>query len=140
MLARGVRSETTSFAAAVVHAPVVEQTLIYASDFPWGRHQTWGPPPWQTGRDGRQSKDSWFDRSPLARLGNVNTPMLALHGEADWRVPSAHSRLLHNVLTERGIPSRLVLFPGQGHVINHPPASMVWWQELFSWLQEHAQG
>ncbi len=130
MLALSVLSQTDQFSAAVVHAPVVEKSFIYASDHPWGRHITWGPPPWHDGAE-------IAGQSSLQQLGDIRTPVLALHGEADTRVPSAHSRLLHNALSERGIPSRIVLFPDEGHIISRPPAAGIWWQELFSWLQKH---
>lgn len=130
MLALWVLSQTNQFAAGVVHAPVVEQSLVYGSDHPWGRHITWGTPPWREGV-------AAAGQSPLRNLGKIQTPVLALHGEADTRVPSAHSRLLHNALADRGVPSRIVLFPDEGHVINRPPAAQIWWQELFSWLQKH---
>ncbi len=126
-----VLGESTEFSAAVVHAPVVEQAMVFASDFPWGRLTTWGNPSWLTGAPGSRP------RSPADRLGLIKTPVLAMHGELDTRVPEANSRFLHNALTEQGVASRLVLFPSQGHLINSPPASKIWWEELFAWLDIH---
>ncbi|MEM6937695.1 MAG: prolyl oligopeptidase family serine peptidase [Pseudomonadota bacterium] len=93
---------------------------------------TWGRPPW---RQPSPEGDSKLTSSPSDRFQFIRTPVLALHGEADSRVSATHSRLLHNVLTDLGVPSRLVLFPDEGHSISRPNAAKIWWQELFAWLQ-----
>ncbi|MEM9183636.1 MAG: S9 family peptidase, partial [Pseudomonadota bacterium] len=108
-------SQSDRFARAVVHAPVVEQRMIYGSDYPWGREVTWGRPPW---RQPSTEGDPKLTASPSDRFQNIRTPVLALHGEADSRVSATHSRLLHNVLTDLGVSSRLVLFPEEGHSIS----------------------
>ncbi len=132
LLALWVLSQSDQFARGVVHAPVVEQRIIYGSDYPWGRELTWGMPPWRGG--------ARAPASPSERFQQIRTPVLALHGEADTRVSATHSRLLHNVLTDLGVPSRLVLFPDEGHSISRPNAAKIWWQELFSWLEAASEG
>ena len=40
-------------------------------------------------------------------------------------------------LQRRGVPSRLVLFPDEGHWILKPPNRVVWWREVHAWLAKY---
>jgi dipeptidyl aminopeptidase/acylaminoacyl peptidase len=55
--------------------------------------------------------------APLGALGAVRTPLLIVHGERDARVPLMQSQLFHAGLRARGVPTRLVVYPREGHSI-----------------------
>ena len=40
-------------------------------------------------------------------------------------------------LQRQGVPSRLVMFPDEGHWVNKPRNSERWHQEVFAWLEEY---
>ena len=40
-------------------------------------------------------------------------------------------------LQRQGVPSRLVLFPDEGHWINKPQNSAVWYREFLGWLDRY---
>jgi len=63
---------------------------------------------------------------------------LILHGEKDFRVPVTQGIELHGVLTAKGVPSRLVVFPDENHWILKPQSAARWWNELFTWLERYA--
>jgi dipeptidyl aminopeptidase/acylaminoacyl peptidase len=52
---------------------------------------------------------------PLAQAGAIATPTLVVHGEQDWRCPLEQAQRLFVDLRRRGVPSELLLFPGEGH-------------------------
>ncbi|MEM9531117.1 MAG: S9 family peptidase [Pseudomonadota bacterium] len=130
MLAGAALTVVPELSAGVVHAGVFDPSLVYGSDFVWGRDRTWGPPPWRGGR--------LPANAPVLAAERISTPVLLLHGENDRRVPPVHAQLFHRALVGRGVPSRLVLFEETGHVVNQPQTARRWWREIFDWLGRYA--
>ncbi len=58
--------------------------------------------------------------SPLAQVGNVRTPTLVMHGTGDMRCPVGQAEQWHTALRERGVPTRLVLYPAGRLASVHP--------------------
>ena len=54
-------------------------------------------------------------RSPASFAAEIGVPVLLVHGDADTRVPTSQSRLLHDSITACGGQCRLELLPGVGH-------------------------
>ena len=54
---------------------------------------------------------------PLAHAGNVRTPTLFVHGEADQRVPYEEGEQMYFALKRRGTPARMIQYAGQPHSI-----------------------
>jgi len=61
------------------------------------------------------ASDHYERWSPSASAGNFKTPTLVITGEGDYRVPYTQSLHFFTDLQVRGVPSRLVVFPGSGH-------------------------
>jgi dipeptidyl aminopeptidase/acylaminoacyl peptidase len=57
-------------------------------------------------------------QSPLASAGKITTPTLVIHSEEDWRCPMEQGARLYVELKRRGVPSELLLFPGEGHELS----------------------
>ena len=57
-------------------------------------------------------------QSPLAHAGAITTPTLVIHSEEDWRCPLEQGTRLFVELKRRGVPSELLLFPGEGHELS----------------------
>ena len=118
-----------NFCAMVSHAGVADALLQFSSDHPWTRKITYGgsptAPPEQTYRA----------LSPARQIDQDAAPALFLHGMLDTRVPHQHSILMHNLLREANVRSRLVLLPHTGHQLNDRVAAGHWWSEIQRWLQ-----
>lgn len=54
-------------------------------------------------------------QSPMAHVGKVRTPTLVIHSEQDWRCPVEQGQRWFVELQRRGVPTELLLFPGEGH-------------------------
>jgi dipeptidyl aminopeptidase/acylaminoacyl peptidase len=54
-------------------------------------------------------------RSPLKVSATLSTPVLLVHGDADLRVPTEQSVLMHSAMTTLGMRSELHLVPGAQH-------------------------
>lgn len=72
--------------------------------------------------------------SPSRFAGSFKTPMLILHGEKDHRVPVTQGINLYGILQGKGVPSRIVIFPDEGHGELKPQGGVLWWKEVFAWL------
>lgn len=66
-----------------------------------------------------RSKTELIRRSPIVWANELpkKTPILIMHGSADWRVPADHSILMSQTLYKAMIPHRFVLFEGADHGI-----------------------
>lgn len=64
------------------------------------------------------------------------TPLLILHGAADWRVSPEDSLDLSAALIRERVPHRLVMFEGGDHMLSEHRDEVQ--QMMFDWLQRYA--
>ncbi|MGH9895237.1 MAG: alpha/beta hydrolase family protein, partial [bacterium] len=121
-------SQTDRYAAAIVHAGVTNLGGTYASDFTSGRPQAFGAEIFED----RARVDRY---SPSSHAAGYNTPTLVIHGEKDYRVPHTQGLELYGVLKAKGVPARLLFYPGENHWILAPQASLHWYGEVERWLK-----
>jgi dipeptidyl aminopeptidase/acylaminoacyl peptidase len=57
-------------------------------------------------------------QSAMTCAGQITTPTLVIHSEEDWRCPLEQGARLYVELKRRGVPSELLLFPGEGHELS----------------------
>jgi dipeptidyl aminopeptidase/acylaminoacyl peptidase len=57
-------------------------------------------------------------QSPMAAVGQIETPTFVIHSEEDWRCPVEQGLRLYVALKRRGVPTELLLFPGEGHELS----------------------
>ena len=128
-LVNAMLSRKHDFCAMVSHAGVADALLQFSSDHPWTRKITYGGPPTEV------PEQTYRALSPARGINKDSTPALFLHGMLDTRVPHQHSILMHNLLRQADVRSRLVLLPHTGHQLNDRVAASYWWEEVQSWIQ-----
>lgn len=72
--------------------------------------------------------------SPHRYVTNWRTPLLVIHGEKDYRVPYDQGLQAFTAAQLQGVPSRLLVFPEEGHWILKPQNGVLWQREFFGWL------
>jgi len=72
--------------------------------------------------------------SPHTYAKNFKTPTLVMHGELDFRVPVGEGLQLFTTLQRLGVPSKMIEFPDEGHWINKPANSVLWYHEFIAWM------
>lgn len=80
-------------------------------------------------------------QSPFAQVDRVNTPTLILHGAADDRCPVGQAEQWFTALRERGVPTRLVLYPGGSHLflLSGPPSHRADYStRVVDWVRQYA--
>jgi dipeptidyl aminopeptidase/acylaminoacyl peptidase len=58
--------------------------------------------------------------SPITFIKRVKTPTLVLVGERDLECPLPQSQEFHHALKTLGVPTKLVVYAGEGHAITRP--------------------
>ncbi|MBL7780414.1 MAG: S9 family peptidase [Saprospiraceae bacterium] len=75
--------------------------------------------------------------SPHRYVQNWDTPILVIHNELDFRVPFSEGMQAFQAAQLRGIPSRFLSFPDEGHWMSKPQNSLLWQREFFGWLEKY---
>ena len=121
----------TQFKCLVNHAGAINNESQYgANDGGLGRELRMGGPIWEKG-------GQWNDQSPIRYSGSFQTPMLITQGELDFRVPLNESMTTFKILQRRKVPTRLVVFPEEGHWILRGENSRKHMEEVLAWLKAY---
>jgi dipeptidyl aminopeptidase/acylaminoacyl peptidase len=126
-----IAGHTDRFKALVSHAGVFDLTSKYGTtEELWFPEWEFGGPPWE-------QAEHYRERSPSSFVQNFKTPTLVVHGALDFRVPEAQGLGMFTALQRRGVPSRFVFFPDEGHWVLKPANRVVWWDEVLGWLKRY---
>ena len=121
------------FRALVTHDGVFDtQSAWYATEELYFPEAEFYGPPWQ-------ANTKYAQWSPSNHVAKWKTPHLIIHGGQDFRLDPSQGISAFNVLQRRGIPSRLLYFPDEGHWVNNPLNSLRWHHEIFAWFRKHAK-
>jgi len=123
---------TDRFKALVSHAGVFNLTSMYGAT-----EELWFPE-WDLGGTPWTNPEGYAKWSPHTYAKNFKTPTLVTHGELDFRVPVGEGLQLFTTLQRQGIPSRLLVFPDEGHWINKPQNSALWYRTFLEWMGKWA--
>ncbi len=121
---------TTRFKALISHAGVFDLTSeARETEELWFPIWEFKGMPW----DNPEMYAKW---SPSAFVKDFKTPTLVMHGEIDYRVPVTQGLQLFTALQLQKVPSKLVLFPDEGHWVLKPQNSLLWYRTFLDWVQE----
>ena len=70
----------------------------------------------------------YWDHSPMKFVGNVKTPTMILHGQADTRVPIPQAEEFYRALYEKHVPVEYVTYPRENHGFVEPRHIQDRWQ------------
>jgi dipeptidyl aminopeptidase/acylaminoacyl peptidase len=79
-------------------------------------------------------------QSPMAAITNVRTPTLVIHSEQDWRCPVEQGQRWFAQLRRQGVPTELLLFPGEGHELTRsgrPSHRLARFEHVLRWWRTH---
>ena len=75
--------------------------------------------------------------SPHKFVQNFNTPILIIHSELDFRVPLGEGMQLFTAVQRKGIDSKFLTFPDEGHWVLKPQNSNLWYNTVLDWLDKY---
>ena len=125
-------TQTTRFKAAVTGAGAVEHTANWGNDdSTFDDAYFLGGQPWE-------ARQRYTDEAAIYQFDKVRTPTLVVAGADDIRVAVAEAYLLDHALHNLGIPSELLIFPGEGHELDKNPwHGKIKVREELQWLQKY---
>jgi dipeptidyl aminopeptidase/acylaminoacyl peptidase len=129
-MADWMATHTGRFKAIVSHASVYDKVSMYATEELWFEEHDMQGMPWSN----PESYRKWSPSSYAGDLGKFKTPTLVIAGERDYRVPYTQSLEFFNSLQRQGVPSKLVVFPDEGHWVLKPQNSQFWYKTFLDWL------
>ena len=105
--------QTTRFAAAVSQRDIASWSdWWYTADFTLFQPSWFKAPPFEDPED-------YTKRSPITYVNKVQTPVMFILGEADWRTPTGSGgEAMFRALKYRRIPTVMVRFPNESHELS----------------------
>jgi len=105
---------TPRFKAAVAGAGSALQLSMYGTDQYITQYNQEIGPPWK-------AQDLWIKISyPFFHADRIKTPTLFMGGAADFNVPIIGGEQMYQALRSLGVPTELVIYPGQYHGLTLP--------------------
>lgn len=128
-------SHTNRFKAAVTQRCISNWVSFYGvSDI--GYYFT----EWEVGGNAIDSAEKLWHHSPLKYVANVQTPLLLLHGEKDYRCPIEQSEQFFVALKRQKKEAVLVSFPDANHEVSRsgsPKMRLSHVTEIKEWFNTH---
>ncbi|MDG1006123.1 MAG: S9 family peptidase [Schleiferiaceae bacterium] len=120
------------FAALISHCGLFDMKSWYLStEEMFFANKDLGGPFWQDNEPLSYSK-----HNPINYVQHWTSPLLVIHGANDFRVPVNQGMEAFQAAQLRGIPSRFLYFPEEGHWVQSPQNGLVWHDEFFGWLKQ----
>lgn len=132
MLTNHVITKTDRFKAAATGASASLYVVNYAHD----QYQRWWDQelgyPWEP-----EVRAIYERMSPFNQVDKITTPTLILGGEKDWNVPIINSEQLYLALKKLGVPTQLIVYPGEGHGRFVPTHQKDLFQRYLDWFRRY---
>ena len=129
-----IATHTNRFKVLVSHAgPYDEASMYGATEELWFVEHDLKGTPWTNAEDYAK----WSPSTYAAKLGEFKTPTLLTTGEMDYRVPYTQVLEFFTALQRQGVPSKLVVFPNDGHWLLKPRDSEFWYKAVQDWLASY---
>jgi dipeptidyl aminopeptidase/acylaminoacyl peptidase len=129
-LVNWILGKTDRFKALVSHAGVYDlKSMGGETEELWFTKWEFRGMPWE-------NPESYAKWSPSNHVAAFKTPTLVIHGEQDFRVPYGQGLQLFTGLQQMKVPSKLLLFPDEGHWIMKPQNAQLWYKQFIDWVTE----
>jgi dipeptidyl aminopeptidase/acylaminoacyl peptidase len=125
-------TQTTRFRAAVTGAGAVEHAAN------WGNDDLTFDDAWYLGGAPWENEKNYNDEAAMWQMYKVTTPTHMVAGGSDIRVAVAEDYLMERELRTLGVPSTLLIFPGEGHLLAvNPWHGKIKVREELKWLDKY---
>jgi dipeptidyl aminopeptidase/acylaminoacyl peptidase len=75
--------------------------------------------------------------SPIRFIQNVKTPTLVIVGERDAECPASQSYEFWHALRTLGVPTKLIVYPGEGHLFIDPKNQIDRLEQTVAWFDKY---
>jgi len=74
--------------------------------------------------------------SPHKYVSNWNAPIMVIHGGNDFRVPINQGMEAFQAAKIKGLKTKFLYYPNEGHWVLQPQNGLLWHSEFFKWLDQ----
>jgi dipeptidyl aminopeptidase/acylaminoacyl peptidase len=132
-MANWIAGHTDRFDALVTHASLWDLESFHGTtDLGVWWEREFGDPYAEPSR--------YREHSPHLHVGNIETPMLVVHGELDYRVPIGEALTLWTDLKCHHVPAKFLYFPDENHWVLKPNNARLWYETVIGFVDHHARG
>jgi dipeptidyl aminopeptidase/acylaminoacyl peptidase len=125
---------TTRFKAATSGAGSALQTSMYGTDQYIYQYENELGAPWKNPKLWEKLSYGFY------KADKITTPTLYLGGEKDFNVPISGSEQMYQALKSLGVPTQLVVYPGQFHGITRPSFVRDRYERYLGWYAKYLMG
>jgi dipeptidyl aminopeptidase/acylaminoacyl peptidase len=124
---------TNRFKAAVTQRSISNWLSFHGTSdigFYFSKDQTAGHPNIDTTK--------LWNQSPMKYAMEVETPLLFIHSDQDYRCPIEQAMQFYSILKEKGLPTKLIWFKGESHELSRsgkPHARQKRLNEITNWFE-----
>jgi len=115
---------------------IVTHDGMFNAESAWGTTEELWFNDWEfkgTPYDNRAAYEKW---SPHQYAKNFKTPTLVIHGQRDYRLDVSQGFDLFTTLQMEGVPSKMLYFPDEGHWVQKPQNSQLWYKTVNDWVDQ----
>ncbi|PYX51382.1 MAG: S9 family peptidase, partial [Acidobacteria bacterium] len=115
---------------------LVSHDGMFNAESAWGSTEELWFNNWEfkgTPYDNRAGYEKW---SPHQYAKNFKTPTLVIHGQRDYRLDVSEGLQLFTTLQMEGVPSKMLYFPDEGHWVQKPQNSQLWYKTVNDWVDQ----
>ncbi len=112
--------KTDRFRAAAVQKPVINWISKTLAADNWYGYANYRYPGWAW-----ENPMDYWEVSPIALVGNVETPTITIVGDKDMRTPTWEAKQFYHALKQRGVEAAYVEMPGAYHFIANRPSQLI---------------
>ncbi|KAL6522701.1 hypothetical protein OROHE_016548 [Orobanche hederae] len=131
------------FAAAVARNPVCNLALMVGtSDIPdWCFVEAYGTEGKSTFTESPSAEHLalFYSKSPISHISKVKTPTLFLLGARDLRVPVSTGIQYARALKEKGVETKVIMFPNDVHAIDRPQSDFESFLNIGVWFDKYCR-
>jgi len=126
-----VMASDNRFRAAISGAGSANQLTTYGTDEYIVEYNAELGPPWR-------NPALWTQVSyPFFHADRIRTPTLFLGGDKDFNVPIAGGEQMYQALRTLGIPTQLIVYPGEYHVLTRPSFLADRSRRYLAWIEQY---
>jgi len=121
----------TRFKAAISGAGSANQIAMYGVDQYTLQYDEEIGPPWK-------NPEAWIKISyPFYKADRIKTPTLFMGGDKDFNVPIVGGEQMYQALRSIGVPTQLIVYPGQNHGFTRPSFIRDRYERYLAWYDKY---
>ncbi|MFL6351236.1 MAG: prolyl oligopeptidase family serine peptidase [Bryobacteraceae bacterium] len=122
------------FKAAISGAGSALQLSMYGVDQYTFQYDKELGPPWR-------NPEAWMKVSyPFFKADRIHTPTLFMGGDKDFNVPLVGGEQMYQALRTLGVPTELVIYPGEFHGFTRPSFIVDRYERYLAWYDKYLKG